>query len=117
MTQNNTAKKEILKMAIIEPQEAIHSSEIISDKLKITIPVKRQWGKIIWFSLCCLITTILLINIGKLFGGLLLFSAGDHSSGINSTYPLTVAVMGLLPIAIFSITEILVIYALFWRLS
>lgn len=103
-------------MAIVEPQEAIHTSEIISGKLKITIPVQKQWGRIIWFSLCFVINTILLINIGKLFGSLLLFSSGENGLGINSTYPLTVAAMGLLPIVIFSITEILVIYALFWRL-
>ena len=39
-------------MKIVEPAKPIHTSEIDGDRLTITIPVRKNWLLIGWFSIC-----------------------------------------------------------------
>ena len=107
-------------MKIVVPPKPIHTSEIVNDEIVVTIPVKKRWFEIIWFLWCFIIVTPLLYYFGKLVFLLLLFSAGlygDVSSfdvGDTTNLPSAIGVL-LIPVAIFLLTELMVIYSLLWR--
>jgi hypothetical protein len=108
-------------MKIVAPPKPIHISKIDNDQIVVTIPVKKHWFEIIWFVWCFLIVTPFLYYSGKIFFMLLLISAGFYGnvSSVDfgrATYtPAAIGVL-LILVVILSLTEILAIYCLTWRL-
>jgi len=109
-------------MKIVAPPKSIHKSEIVNDEIVVTIPVKKRWFEIVWFIWCLVITTPLLYFFGKIVVILLLISAGLYGNASSVDFGDTTYSPGaigalLIPVAIFLLTELLIIYSLVWRFA
>lgn len=107
-------------MKVVTPPKPIHTSEIVNEDLIVTIPARKRWFEIIWFTLCLLFAAPFVYLFGWLTFYLLLPRTGQYGavSAIASPSSMVfacVVFVFLTPPAI--LLPLMLIYALLWRLA